>query len=62
MDKDNEYNILIDLINVLSFLVGVENISLNDKQIKDLQEHLDRQDSQYEKIISLLEKTSNERG
>ena len=49
-------NLAIDLINVLSFLVGIENISLNDKQIKDLQEHLNKQDKQYEKIIELLEK------
>lgn len=49
-------NLAIDLINVLSFLVGIENITLNDKQIKDLQEHLSKQDKQYEKIIKLLEK------
>lgn len=61
-NKNTEYVALIDLINILSFIIGVENLSLNDKQIKDLQDHLDRQDKQYEEILSLLkEKTSNER-
>ena len=61
-NKNTEYVALIDLINILSFIIGVQNLSLNDKQIKDLQDHLDRQDEQYERIIQLLEqKTSNER-
>lgn len=54
MKTDNDY--VLDLINILSFIIGVQNLSLNDKQISDLQEHLNKQDAQYEKIISLLEK------
>lgn len=51
----NDDKLLIDLVNVLSFVIGIENLQLNDKQMKDLQEHLDKQDEQYEKIINLLE-------
>lgn len=54
MKTDNDY--VLDLINILSFIIGVQNLSLNDKQISDLQEHLNKQDAQYEKIINLLEK------
>lgn len=53
--KNNENNYLIDLINILSFIIGVQNLSLNDKQISQLEEHLNKQDKQYEKIIELLE-------
>lgn len=60
---NNKYNeFIIDLVNVLSFAVGLQNIELNNKQIEDLQEHLNRQDKQYEEILKLLkEKTSIER-
>lgn len=54
MKQNNDY--LFNLINILSFLIGVQNLELNDKQIQDLQEHLNKQDKQYEKIIELLEK------
>lgn len=47
--------LVIDLVNILSYLIGVQNLELNDKQIKDLQEHLNKQDAQYEKIIQMLE-------
>lgn len=50
----NENNYTLDLINILSFIIGVQNLSLNDKQISELQEHLDKQDKQYEEIIKLL--------
>jgi len=49
-------NTAIDLINVLSYLIGVENLQINDAQIKQLEEHLRKQDEQYERIIKLLEK------
>ena len=53
---NNDYNkFIIDLVNVLSFAVGLQNIELNNKQIADLQEHLNNQDKQYEKIVALLE-------
>ena len=49
---NNEY--LFDLINILSFIIGIENLNLNDKQIEKLESHLSKQDKQYEEIIKLL--------
>lgn len=46
---------LINLINVLSFIIGVQNLNMNNKQVDVLEEHLNKQDKQYEKIIELLE-------
>ena len=51
-ERNNEY--LFDLINILSFIIGIENLNLNDKQIKKLESHLSKQDKQYEEIIRLL--------
>ena len=51
-ERNNEY--LFDLINILSFIIGVENLNLNDKQIEKLESHLSKQDKQYEEIIQLL--------
>lgn len=51
-NENNEY--LFDLINILSFIIGVQNLSLNDKQIEKLENHLKKQDKQYEEIIKLL--------
>lgn len=57
----NENNAwLFDLINILSFYIGVENLGKNDEQISQLEEHLAKQDKQYEKIIKLLEGIENE--
>ena len=53
-NKDSEFVYLIDLINILSFIIGVQNLDLNNKQIQDLQDHLDRQDKQYEEILRIL--------
>lgn len=50
------YKETLDLINLLSFVIGVENLSLNDIQINKLEEHLNKQDKQYERIVELLEK------
>ena len=52
MNNNNDY--LLDLINILSFIIGVENLSLNDNQIEKLENHLNKQDAQYEEIIRLL--------
>lgn len=54
MNNSNDNNYLLNLINILSFIIGVQNLELNDKQINDLQEHLNKQDKQYEEIIKLL--------
>lgn len=51
-EKNNEY--LFNLINILSFIIGVENLNLNDKQIQKLESHLSKQDKQYEEIVKLL--------
>ena len=51
-ERNNEY--LFNLINILSFIIGVENLNLNDKQIEKLESHLSKQDKQYEEIVKLL--------
>ena len=51
-ERNNEY--LFDLINILSFIIGIENLNLNGKQIEKLESHLSKQDKQYEEIIKLL--------
>lgn len=58
--KNND-TLFIDLVNILSFVIGLQNLELNDNQIKQLEEHLNKQDEQYEKIIKLLEEAKNER-
>ncbi len=54
MNTENNNEYLFNLINILSFIVGIENLKLNDKQIEKLENHLNKQDKQYEKIIQLL--------
>lgn len=49
----NDFNFL-DGINVASFIIGLQNLNENQKQIKALEEHLSKQDSQYEEILKLL--------
>ena len=51
-ERNNEY--LFDLINILSFIIGIENLNLNGKQIEKLESHLSKQDKQYEEIVKLL--------
>lgn len=51
----NNYDLAIDFINILSYIIGVENLKMNDDQINKLEEHLSKQDKQYEVIIKLLE-------
>lgn len=54
MNTENNNDYLFNLINILSFIIGVENLSLNDKQIEKLENHLNKQDKQYQEIIRLL--------
>ena len=54
MNTENNSEYLFNLINILSFIIGVENLSLNDKQIEKLESHLSKQDKQYEEIVKLL--------
>ena len=62
MDNFGENWSFIDIINVLSFIIGLQNLELNEKQVKALDNHLKEQDEnqlaliikQNEEIISLL--------
>ena len=54
MNAENNNEYLFSLINILSFIIGIENLNLNDKQIEKLENHLKNQDKQYEEIIRLL--------
>lgn len=54
MNTENNNEYLFNLINILSFIIGVENLNLNGKQIEKLESHLSKQDKQYEEIIRLL--------
>lgn len=54
MNTENNNEYLFNLINILSFIIGVENLNLNDKQIERLESHLSKQDKQYEEIVRLL--------
>ena len=60
MKTDNEY--LFNLINILSFIICIENLNLNDKQIEKLESHLSKQDKQNEEILSLLKERSELNG
>ena len=60
--EEQQINIL-DIIAIVSFIIGLENLQENRQQsktqeqiIKSIEEHLKRQDEQYEKIIKLLER------
>lgn len=55
MENKDRFDYLIGIVDILSLAIGIQNIELNDKQITALEEHLNKQDEQYEKIISLLE-------
>ena len=54
MNTENNNEYLFNLINILSFIIGIENLNLNGKQIEKLESHLSKQDKQYEEIIRLL--------
>ena len=57
----NTYEWLLDYINVLSFSIGVENLRKNEEQINSLEEHLSKQDAQYNEIIELLKEVKEEK-
>lgn len=52
--NNNRNDLMFDFISVISFVIGLENLSKNDEQIQALESHLARQDEQYEEIIKLL--------
>ena len=57
----NTYEWLLDYINVLSFAIGVEKKKKNEEQINSLEEHLSKQDAQYNEIIELLKEVKEEK-
>lgn len=43
----------LDVLTILSFIIGIENLSLNQKQVSSLEQHLSKQDADLlAKIIS----------
>lgn len=52
--KYNRNDLAFDFINIMSFIIGMENLNKNDEQINELEKHLAKQDEQYEEIIELL--------
>lgn len=50
----DDKTLFIDFVNIASFVIGLQNLEENEKQIKELQEHLKEQDEQYNKIIEML--------
>ena len=59
--EEQQINVL-DIIALLSFIIGLDNLQENRQQSKtqeqikkSIEEHLKRQDEQYEKIMKLLE-------
>ena len=64
MDNFGENLSFIDIVNILSFVIGLQNLELNEKQVKALDNHLKEQDEmllakiikQNEEIIALLKR------
>lgn len=50
---DNE-NSFINTINVISFIIAIQNLQENRKQMIALENHLAKQDEQYKEILKLL--------
>lgn len=51
LDKENNF---INSINIASFIIAIENLQENTKQIIALENHLAKQDEQYKEILKLL--------
>lgn len=47
----------LDILTILSFIIGLENLELNEKQVKHLEEHLSQQD---ENLLSKVIKQNEE--
>ena len=45
---------VLDLLTIMSFILQLENLQENNEQTKALEQHLEKQDEQYEEIIRLL--------
>lgn len=51
LDKETSF---INAINIASFILAIENLQENTKQIIALENHLAKQDEQYKEIIRLI--------
>lgn len=51
LDKETSF---INAINIASFILAIENLQENTKQIIALENHLTKQDEQYKEIIKLI--------
>ena len=47
MDDFGENWSFLDVINVMSFIIGLQNLELNEKQIQGLDNHLKEQDNNH---------------
>lgn len=47
MDDFGENWGFLDVINVMSFIIGLQNLELNEKQIQGLDNHLKEQDNNH---------------
>ena len=53
----------LDILTILSFVIALENLSLNEEQVINLQEHLKEQDEHLNKQdTELLEKIIENQG
>ena len=52
-------DLVFDIINLFSFVIGLENLNKNNEQIEALEEHLAKQDKQYDKIIEILKESKS---
>ena len=53
----------LDILTILSFIIALENLSLNEEQVTRLHEHLKEQDDHLEKQDKeLLEKIIDNQG
>jgi hypothetical protein len=56
-NQNNQFGFL-DIINLISFIIAVQNLKENEQQSKILEEKLDNQDENYlKKSIQLLEES-----
>lgn len=68
MDNFGENWTFLDILSVLSFIIGLQNLELNEQQVSNLEQHLNHQDNQLlakiiqqnEEIIQLLKERNNE--
>lgn len=45
--ENNNDGIISDLLDIISIYLALKNLELNEKQVNDLNEHLQKQDNNY---------------